>query len=63
MARYRVHSNNGDGEIKIRPIDNGFIISIKCILSTKEVFVRDVDGLNEWLQDFYKLDKVMENEM
>ena len=63
MARYRVHSNYGDGEIKIRPIDNGFIVTLKYLIGTKEVFVRDVEELNEWLQDFYKLDKVMADEM
>jgi hypothetical protein len=63
MARYRVHSNYGDGEIKIRPIDNGFIITLRYLIGTKEVFVRDVEELNEWLQDFYKLDKVMADEM
>jgi hypothetical protein len=54
MARFVTHSDNGDGEITIRPIHNGFIIVYKYLLGRREEFVADVEELNEWLADFYK---------
>ncbi len=57
MAKYIVHSDNGNGEITIRPIENGFIITYKYLTGTKEEYVGDVAELNEWLFDFYKKEK------
>ncbi len=54
MARFVTHSDNGDGEITIRPIHNGFIIVYKHLLSKREEFVSDVAELNEWLMKFYR---------
>ena len=51
---YIPHSDNGDGEISIRPIDNGFIISYKYLLSTREAYVENMDKLKEWLMKFYR---------
>ena len=56
MAKYTVHSENGCGEIKIKPIENGFVVSYSHLLNTKEVFVHDLEELNEWLMDFYRKD-------
>ena len=53
MKRYRVHSNNGDGKLTIRLIQNGIIVEYEHLTATKEKYFPSLEEMYKWLNDFY----------
>ena len=54
MTKYNVHSNNGSGEVRVRLIENGIIVTHTHIGSAVDVYFETVEQLNEWLITFYR---------
>ena len=51
---YQVHSHNSNGEITIRPIQDGLIVTYSKLLDKVEKHFDNLDELQEWLALFYR---------
>lgn len=50
--KYVVDSTCGN-EVKIKNIENGFLITYYETLDTKQVYVKSLEDLYKWLSEFY----------